>query len=410
MHQLNKQVRIRFNDPKKYNVKRLLVSPSDEYGEGEHKLFKYIRDNESEHKDATTIIYGLDADLIMLSINHLPISRNIYLYRETPHFIQSINSDLLPDESYLIDIPELSNIITTTMNSFTSNDSNDVIINECNDDKKITKINRVYDYILLCFFLGNDFMPHFPSINIRTGGIDKMLNAYKATMGPKDVLTDGTKINWRNMRKLILFLSKAEENNFKQEMKLRDKRENANMPEDTPEDKIKKFDALPTYKRDIEKYINPFNPNWEKRYYKSLFELEIDDTRKQQICVNYLEGLEWTIKYYTSGCPDWRWHYKYNYPPLLSDLIQHVPYFDTEFISKKVDSPVSEVTQLCYVLPKQSMKMLPSKVYDKVIRDHKHLYNDEFKFQWAFCRYFWESHAVLPEIDIEDLERSVGSI
>ena len=144
-------------------------------------MFKYIRDNESEHKDATTIIYGLDADLIMLSINHLPISRNIYLYRETPHFIQSINSDLLPDESYLIDIPELSNIITTTMNSFTSNDSNDVIINECNDDKKITKINRVYDYILLCFFLGNDFMPHFPSINIRTGGIDKMLNAYKAT-------------------------------------------------------------------------------------------------------------------------------------------------------------------------------------------------------------------------------------
>ena len=407
MHQLNKQVRIRFNDPNKYNVKRLLVSPSDEYGEGEHKLFKYIRDNESEHKDATTIIYGLDADLIMLSINHLPISRNIYLYRETPHFIQSINSDLLPDESYLIDIPELSNIITTTMNSFTSNDSNTA---ELNYDKNITKINRVYDYILLCFFLGNDFMPHFPSINIRTGGIDKMLNAYKATMGSKDVLTDGTKINWRNMRKLILFLSKAEENNFKQEMKLRDKRENASMPEDTPEDKIKKFDALPTYKRDIEKYINPFNPNWEKRYYKSLFELEIDDTRKQQICVNYLEGLEWTLKYYTSGCPDWRWHYKYNYPPLLSDLIQHVPYFDTEFISKKADSPVSEVTQLCYVLPKQSMKMLPSKVYDKVIRDHKHLYNDEFKFQWAFCRYFWESHAVLPEIDIEDLEMSIGSI
>ena len=407
MHQLNKQVRIRFNDPKKYNVKRLLVSPSDEYGEGEHKLFKYIRDNESEHKDATTIIYGLDADLIMLSINHLPISRNIYLYRETPHFIQSINSDLLPDESYLIDIPELSNIITTTMNNF---GGNDLETDESNDKERITKMNRVYDYILLCFFLGNDFMPHFPSINIRTGGIDKMLNAYKATMGPKDVLTDGNKINWRNMRKLILFLAKAEETNFKQEMKLRDKREHSNMPEDTPEDKIKKFEALPTYKRDIEKYINPFNPNWEKRYYKSLFDLEIDDTRKQQICINYLEGLEWTLKYYTSGCPDWRWHYKYNYPPLLSDLIQHVPYFDTDFISKKADSPVSEVTQLCYVLPKQSMKMLPSKIYDKVIRDHKHLYNDEFKFQWAFCRYFWESHAVLPEIDIEDLEKSVGSV
>jgi 5'-3' exonuclease len=394
------------------------LSPSDECGEGEHKLFKYIRDNEKEHKDKTTIIYGLDADLIMLSMNHLPISERIYLYRETPHFIQSINSDLLPDESYLIDIPELSKIITTNMNNCVGVEVEvevEVEVDDVNisNEKVMVKgkpMNRVYDYILLCFFLGNDFMPHFPSINIRTGGIDKMLNAYKATMGPNDLLTDGQKINWRNMRKLVLFLAKSEENNFKQEMKLRDKRENSNMPESTLEEKIKKFEALPTYKRDIEKYINPFNPNWEKRYYKSMFELEIDDVRKHQICVNYLEGLEWTLKYYTTGCPDWRWHYKYNYPPLLSDLIQHVPYFDTEFIKLKEPKPVSEVTQLCYVLPKQSMKMLPSKIYDKVIRDHKHLYNDEFKFQWAFCRYFWESHAVLPEIDIEELEKSVGSV
>ena len=410
MHQLNSQIRKRFNDPKKYNVNRLLLSPSDECGEGEHKLFKYIRDNQKEHKDKTTIIYGLDADLIMLSMNHLPISEGIYLYRETPHFIQSINSDLLPDESYLIDIPELSKIITTNMNNCVGLDDGDVNVSTGKDNINGKPMNRVYDYILLCFFLGNDFMPHFPAINIRTGGIDKMLNAYKATMGPNDLLTDGQKINWRNMRKLVLFLAKSEENNFKQEMKLRDKRENSNMPESTLEEKIKKFEALPTYKRDIEKYINPFNPNWEKRYYKSMFDLEIDDVRKQQICVNYLEGLEWTLKYYTTGCPDWRWHYKYNYPPLLSDLIQHVPYFDTEFIKLQEPKPVSEVTQLCYVLPKQSMKMLPSKIYDKVIRDHKHLYNDEFKFQWAFCRYFWESHAVLPEIDIEELEKSVGSV
>ena len=39
--------------------------------------------------------------------------------------------------------------------------------------------NRLYDYILLTFFLGNDFMPHFPSMCIRTNGIDILENAYK---------------------------------------------------------------------------------------------------------------------------------------------------------------------------------------------------------------------------------------
>ena len=61
--------------------------------------------------------------------------------------------------------------------------------------------NRIYDYIFICFFLGNDFMPHFPSINIRTGGVDKMINAYKATVGNTDEnLTDGKVIYWKNVK------------------------------------------------------------------------------------------------------------------------------------------------------------------------------------------------------------------
>jgi 5'-3' exoribonuclease 1 len=388
MVNLNSKIRQRYTDPAKYGVKNLILSPSDRSGEGEHKLFEYIRNFPEQHNNNTTVIYGLDADLIMLSINHLPISKQIYLFRETPEFIKSIDSELEPNQTYLLDIPELSSTIMTNMSN------------------GVGTVNRVYDYIFICFFLGNDFMPHFPSINIRTGGIDKMLNAYKATIGPSEFLTDGTKIYWKNVRKLVQFLANLEEANLKTEASLRDKRENSRMPETTPEDRLKKFEALPTYDRVIEKYINPHSSNWQARYYKTLFDVEIDEMRKKQICTNYLEGLEWTMRYYTSGCPDWRWCYNYNYPPLLEDLIHHIPYFDTTFIGANDRKPVTEMTQLCYVLPKQSLHMIPKKIHDKVRESG--WYKSDCEFVWAYCRYFWECHVQLPEIDIDELEKMVN--
>jgi 5'-3' exonuclease len=393
MKKLNENIRKKYNEPKKYNIDSFILSPSDKYGEGEHKLFEFIRQFPELHKDKNTIIYGLDADLIMLSINHLPISENIYLFRETPHFIKSINSELEPDESYIIDIPELAKIITLNMNN----------------GVKEEKINRVYDYIFMCFFLGNDFMPHFPSVNIRTGGVDKMMNAYKATIGStNDILTDGKKIYWNNVRKLVQYLANLEEDNIKMETKARDRREKQQMPDITPEDKLKKFDSIPQYERELEKFINPFKSNWQHRYYKSLFDVDIDETRKKQICTNYLEGLEWTMKYYTTGCPDWRWCYNYDYPPLFSDLLHYIPVFDAEFVPNKSANPVTDLVQLAYVLPKHSLHLLPEKLYENLIKDHNDWYKADCEFAWAYCRYFWESHVQLPHIDINELEKYVN--
>ena len=90
---------------KQFGIEEFIISGSDECGEGEHKLFQYIRDNSSYHHGTVTVIYGLDADLIMLCINHLPISKQIYLYRETPEFAKSLNRNLEPNESYLMHIP-----------------------------------------------------------------------------------------------------------------------------------------------------------------------------------------------------------------------------------------------------------------------------------------------------------------
>ena len=58
----------------------------------------------------------------------------------------------------------------------------------------------------MCFILGNDFMPHFPAINIRTGGVDKLINAYKKVLGGKNEnITDGKKIIWKVLHKHYLY-------------------------------------------------------------------------------------------------------------------------------------------------------------------------------------------------------------
>ena len=53
-----------FRIASKFNVSNMIVSSSLEPGEGEHKLFEYIRNHIEYHKNKTTVIYGLDADLI----------------------------------------------------------------------------------------------------------------------------------------------------------------------------------------------------------------------------------------------------------------------------------------------------------------------------------------------------------
>lgn len=399
MYELNEKITEHFQNSKnlsKYDAKHIHISTSADFGEGEHKIFQFIRDTPDDHACAnnTTVIYGLDADLIMLSINHLPVCPSIYLFRETPEFIKSIDNSLEPNETYLLDIPLLTSTVSTTMN--------DGIVS--------AKNLRIYDYIFLCFFLGNDFLPHFPALNIRTGGIDKLLNAYKSVLGnSNEILTDGHTIYWKNVRKLIAHLGDLEEEYIKTEMKLRDRREkySKNAPSETDEQKFQKFESIPTYERELEKYINPFKNGWQRRYYKSLLQIDNDEERCSAVAINYLEGLEWTMKYYTTGCVDWRWCYQYNYPPLLKDLLKYIPFFERTFVTTSPPNPVNELVQLCYVTPRQSLRMLPPFLHDALLEKKGVLYPDDCEFVWSYCKYFWESHCQLPHIDIHELEQFV---
>ena len=226
------------------------------------------------------------------------------------------------------------------------------------------------------------------------------------------ILTDGDIIYWKNVRELISFLSLQEEEFLKTETKLRDKREKFTYKTDTEEQQYLKFEATPTFARELEKFINPFKSNWQQRYYKALFKIDICDEKCKEICMSYLQGLEWTMKYYTHDCPDWRWHYPYNYPPLLVDLIKYIPYNETNYFNTKINSinPVSQLVQLSYVLPRQSLSFLPEKLYKRLKDEKEHLYPHSCSFTWVYCKYFWESHVDFPPINIQELETFVNNV
>jgi len=395
MNSLSKFIYKYFNDPTKFNVKVLTISTSKDAGEGEHKLFEDIRLN-SKYRIENTVVYGLDADLIMLSLNHLSYCKNIYLFRETPEFIKHLDSSLSPNELYVLDINNLSKNLLLDLNQ-------GKII-----EKEFQK-NKINDYIFICFMLGNDFIPHIPSINIRTNGMTHLLDAYKISVSNdnKTIINDNT-ISWSVFRKFIKHLSDNELDYYYLEYKTREKQSKRYFPSNTVEEKLQKFLNLPLQNREEEIYINPGEEFWESRYYQTLFNLERNDINLKKICINYLEALEWTFKYYTTGCENWRWKYNYNYPPLMKDLIQYIPFFETNLIEKNLNNPVKDYVQLSYVLPYSSLDLLPEQKYKLLVNKIQEFYPVNCKFHWSFCKYFWESHIDLPQINLTELEKLLG--
>lgn len=350
---------------------KIIVSSANEPGEGEHKLFQYIRANPDSHSGKNTIIYGLDADLLMLSIFHTDQS-NLFVYREAPEFAKSLNADLKSGEPYVLNIKELCISIGTEMNCAHASP------------------RRVFDYAFLCFMLGNDFLPHFPAINIRTTGIHSLLDAYKSCLGSRDDYLVDVKqgaINWQNFGKIVKYLSAIEETLFRNEYV---KRGEIRLYTDKNGFDESSLNNAPLMFRQKEHYINPREHGWQQRYYKVLFDTCEQDHAKS-VSTNYLEGLEWVFRYYTDKCVDWQWKYEYNYPPLLQDLTHAV---GKSAVASKPNAPLHPHTQLCFVLPPKYLReILPT----FPVANYSKYYDSKFEFEWSFCRYFWEAHLVLDE-------------
>jgi 5'-3' exonuclease len=354
----------------------IIVSGSNVRGEGEHKIFEYMR---THIINENVVIYGLDADLIMLSLNHCH-KNQITIFREA--FVAPAAAAAAPpppQEPYtFVDINYLSKQIWDVCHATPA------------------------DYIFVCFLLGNDFLPHFPALNLRKNGMDILLQTYNY-LGSPPLISAAGKIQWRNVRAVLVQIAKREHEIIAEDDKTREKISQRLLHTKlTPEERSLN---RPLLYREYEKYICPQEVGWETRYYRVLFGPEADDESQfgageeiateyiRGICLNYLEGLEWTMKYYGGFCPHWKWSYKYHYPPLLVDLIRYIPYFETEFFAAAAAAAAqksySERTQLAAVMPPppEVMAGLPAP-----------------RLIWCYCRYDWEAHIDLPEITTRDMD------
>jgi 5'-3' exonuclease len=353
-----------------------IVSASEIAGEGEHKMFAHMRDTAG--LGDTVAVYGLDADLIMLSLAHRARCRNIFIFREAPAFIGSILPGAEPNSLYFLDIGALGKDVAANMGGA----------------RPAAAV--VQDYIFMCFMLGNDFLPHFPALNIRTQGIEVLESLYRRVISSRADrgFIKNERIQWRWVAHFIDELAKMEHGLILKEYQMRAKFTHRTFRETTPSERKTAMENSPILFRGTELFIAPKEPWWESRYYSALLHIPREDAAVKEVCMNYLEGLEWTWRYYVSPCPSWKWRYRYAYPPLLCDLANYVPRLDTEFVRYDDTPPVHPNIQLAYVIPRELRRLLPKGVKDL----HPPPYPSAPVFQWAFCRYFWECHALLPEL------------
>jgi len=389
------------------NIK-IIYSSYKDCGEGEHKIIRYIKENKLYNK--TNVIYGLDADLIFLSMS-LNNTDNVYLLREMNH-IKNINTPITIEIDEKLCYVSIKN---------TTDTYNEIIKTKLNENIDILEINiEQYDYskdfILLCFLLGNDFIPHIPSLNIRNNGIEYLIDAYIQMFSfMKSNILENNKINLENLLLVFSYLKDIESEYFeinlqKYKNKLKHKKfiysgkyEEAYERELWIHENILNFDEY-----DYIKLGKSEKEDYKFRYYEYNFNSRINQPSFiKKICKNYMNMIEWIKQYYFDiNMPSWRYHYQFNEAPFISDLYEYLnDNMNDKFIDILYEEPIDIKTQLLSVIPKQYKHILEKNIKEKY---NKFSNNNVTKYMFPTKPHielnkelYWMCEPNIPQIDIE---------
>jgi 5'-3' exonuclease len=388
-------------DTKYFDDVQMFLSDSEKIGEGEHKIVADIR--EKALKDQNICIYGLDADLILLSLT-IP-NNNVFLLRENVHIDASFANPLL-----YVSIPILAESVYHE------------IMKEMSV-KSLEKQRIIRDYVFLSFLLGNDFLHCLPSLSIINNGIDFVIKLYANSYAKcknylLSTVSDSVRINNGFLKSMFEYLTKSEDSNLKF---LAQRKKIPNPPnfDDHYSEEKWKWDRVPHNPR-FEKcfsVIDYKNSNWKKQYYNIFF--DFDCTKPQNnvcldaICKNYFDGILFTAKYYFDGAISWYWYNPYPVAPFVSDLydyLQRIETKDINMLSIPTGAPFSSTEQLMMVLPKKSASLLPKKLADEMEGRLAVFYPDEFEWIAEEKMMLYSIEPKLPLLDIDRIRAVIREI
>lgn len=356
----------------KLGVKRIIYSSHLVPGEGEHKYLELIRSGVIP-KDGTHVVYGMDADLLILSLT-TPVER-LYVFRK--------------DLDKCVSIANFRSDLIRVMRTKTA----------------------LQDFVLLTFFIGNDFFPHQPALLEMTEAFNALISAYvevgKSLVEVGELGEDNIHlINWDNLAALTKVMANHESLLLGNEA-------------------IKGFSyPSPAFTQAIsgEKkgeyifYPNLFRSLWYLQAFSARgdpFMLELTsqdedlfqptDKAIDDMVNYYLLGLAWNLGYYLDGLKHLTrdYYYPYHQVPLFTDLIWEQPPLDDALLKQPDEVQPDPIAQLLSVLPFESQELLPVEVaplmdWGSPIYD---MYPDQFFIDRQATNKEWEGIAILPFVD-----------
>jgi 5'-3' exoribonuclease 2 len=213
---------------------KVILSDANVPGEGEHKIMDYIRRQRSQpDHDPNThhCLCGADADLIMLGLaTHEP---NFTIIREEfkpnkprpceicgqlGHEMKECTGSAREKQGEFdqFDVPLSSeqSFIFLRINVLREYLYRELTMTGLPFPQDLER--AIDDWVLMCFFVGNDFLPHLPSLEIREGAIDRLIGLYKrAVYKTGGYLTDSGSVNLARVQLILTELGEVEDEIFK---------------------------------------------------------------------------------------------------------------------------------------------------------------------------------------------------